>query len=548
VKKEENQNLQDSSFKSLSFDFSTIKALLATTNRYRTLFESAGDAIFVLNLNGQILDANRIACKRLGYTRKEILELNYMDIESSDYKKEAAKRMDELRRHGHVIHETSHQCKNGKIIPIEVNNRIIEYDHNPAILTIARDIRDRKEAEKEKALLQAQLRQAQKMEAIGTLAGGIAHDFNNILTPISGYTELAMRKIPIGSQARKNLEQVLNAVRRAKSLVQQILTFSRREGQKKFPLQIQSILKEALKLLRASLPAIIEIRTDINASGNVIADPTQIHQIILNLCTNAHYAMKETDGIMEITLCDVELDIQEAKIAPGLKAGPYVKLTVRDTGCGMDKEVLERIFEPYFTTKPEGEGTGMGLSVVHGIVQGHSGDITVTSKPGKGTIFTVYLPRIPYDQQVVDKSPSRVPIPKGNEEILLIDDEKTITDVMEQMLYDLGYKVVVKNEPLKALESFRINPFRFDLVITDLTMPKITGLKLAGEIRKIRKNIPIMIATGNKREISADAIEALGIGEIMLKPPTIEEIGRTVRKLLDKSKKPRNNTAFNIPK
>ncbi len=536
--KKENQNFQDSSFKSLSFDFSTIKALLVTTNRYRTLFESAGDAIFVLDVKGQILDANRIACKRLGYTRKELLSLNYMDIESPDYKTNIAEKLIKLRQRGHIIHETAHKCKNGKIIPIEVNNRIIEYDRDPAILTIARDIRERKEAEKEKALLQAQLRQAQKMEAIGTLAGGIAHDFNNILTPISGYTELALRKIPTESKVRNNLEQVLNAVRRAKSLVQQILTFSRREGQKKFPLQIQSILKEALKLLRASLPAMIEIRTNINASGNVVADPTQIHQIILNLCTNAHYAMRETDGILDISLADVELNTQEAKITPGLNPGPYVKLTVSDTGCGMDKKVLERIFEPYFTTKPEGEGTGMGLSVVHGIVQGHGGDITVNSTPGEGTIFTVYLPRIPNDKQTIVKLPACTPIPKGNEQILLVDDEKTITDVMEQMLYDLGYKVLVKNEPNQALASFRINPFRFDLVITDLTMPKITGLKLADEIRQIRKNIPIIVATGNKREISTEMAEAFGIDKILLKPPTIEEIGKTVRELLDKSKKP----------
>jgi PAS domain S-box-containing protein len=391
MEREKRQDLSDSSFKTLSFDFSTIKALLATTNRYRTLFENAGDAIFVLDFKGRILDANRIACERLGYSRKELLNLNWSDIEATEQNETSKNILEKLRQEGHLIFETAHKRFDGKIVPIEMSSCVIEYDREPTVLTIARDISERKEAEKETALLHAQLKQAQKMEAIGTLAGGIAHDFNNILTPISGYTELALRKIPEDSKAKNNLEQVLTAVQRAKELVRQILTFSRQEGQQRCPLEIKSIIKEALKLLRASLPSTIEIRSLINAEGSVIADPTQIHQVMLNLCTNAHHAMRENGGTLEIRLDDVHLTPSEPKFAPDLKPGSYVCLTVSDTGHGMTKDMLDRIFEPYFTTKPEGEGTGMGLSVVHGIVKGHGGDIAVESVPGEGTIFKVFF-------------------------------------------------------------------------------------------------------------------------------------------------------------
>jgi PAS domain S-box-containing protein len=537
MEREKRKEFSDSSFKTLSFDFSTIKALLATTNRYRTLFENAGDAIFVLDFKGRILDANRIACERLGYTRKELLNLNWSDIEIREQNKSAKDRLEELHQEGHLIFETAHKCRDGKVVPIEMSSCIAEYDREQTVLIIARDISERKEAEKEKALLQAQLKQAQKMEAIGTLAGGIAHDFNNILTPISGYTELALRKIPEDSKAKNNLEQVLTAVQRAKGLVQQILTFSRQEGQQRCSLEIKSIIKEALKLLRASLPATIEIRSHINAEGSVIANPTQIHQVMLNLCTNAHHAMRENGGTLEIRLDDIELTPQESKHVPDLKSGSYVCLTISDTGHGMTKDMLDRIFEPYFTTKPEGEGTGMGLSVVHGIVKSHGGDIVVESEPGKGSIFKVFFPRtLELDTKKVE--PKRfAPLPRGNERILIVDDEKTVTDVMEQMLVDLGYHVTSHNNSLEALEFFSLSPFSFDLVISDMTMPKMTGAKLIGEIHRVRPDIPVIMATGNRKEINPEQAESFGIRFFLLKPPSIKDLARAVRDVLDNHKR-----------
>lgn len=539
MEREKRKEANDSSFKTLSFDFSTIKALLATTNRYRTLFENAGDAIFVLDFKGRILDANRIACERLGYARKELLSLNWNDIEAREPNEESGKdRLEELRQEGHLIFETSHKRSDGKIIPIEMSSCTTEYDREPTILIIARDITERKEAEKEKALLQTQLKQAQKMEAIGTLAGGIAHDFNNILTPISGYTELALRKIPENSKARNNLEQVLTAVQRAKGLVQQILTFSRQDGQKRCSLEIKSIIKEALKLLRASLPATIEIRSHINASGSVIADPTQIHQVMLNLCTNAHHAMRENGGTLEIRLDDIDLTPTESKHAPDLKPGPYVCLTVMDTGHGMNKDMLDRIFEPYFTTKPEGEGTGMGLSVVHGIVKNHGGDIIVESEPGIGSTFKVFFPRTHETDPKKESPRQSAPLPRGNEKILLVDDEKTVTDVMEQMLTDLGYQVTSYNSSLEAFANFSQNPFAFDLVISDMTMPKMTGTKLVSEIHQVRPDIPVIMATGNRKEINASQAQTFGIRFFLLKPPSIEDLAKAVRDVLDTHKRP----------
>ena len=534
--KEKRQDPVDSSFKSLSFDFSTINALLATTNRYRTLFENAGDAIFVLDMDGKMLDANRIACDRLGYARKELMALNWRDIEPPEENAHIEERMEALAKEGHLIFETTHRRSDGQMLPIEVSSRIIEYDNVPAVLTIARDISERKEAEEEKARLQKQLRQAQKMEAIGTLAGGIAHDFNNILTPISGYTELAMRKIPEDNKARRNLERVITAVRRAKELVQQILTFSRQDEQRRCSLEVRSIVKEALKLLRASLPATIEIHADIKSESMIVADPTQVHQVMLNLCTNAHYAMKDTGGWLDIRLEDVDLSSSDSSAAADLKPGPYVCLSVKDTGHGMDKDLLDRIFEPYFTTKPEGEGTGMGLSVVHGIVKSHGGDIVVESEKGVGTTFRVFFPKMEAPDENRKETELSRKIPKGHERILLVDDEKDVTEVMEQMLSDLGYRVTCKNDPLSALECFKLRHFSYDLVISDMTMPKMTGMQLVAEMHRVNPDIPVIMATGNRRDISPEQAAQIGINVFLMKPPAIGDLARAVRDTLDKTR------------
>jgi signal transduction histidine kinase len=321
------------------------------------------------------------------------------------------------------------------------------------------------------AKYERQLQQVLKIQAIGTLAGGIAHDFNNILFPIVGYTELTMDEVPDDSVAHNNLEEVLKAANRAKDLVQQILTFSRQSGQERKPVKVHSIIKEALKLLRASIPASIEIKSNIDDDCHpVMGDATQIHQVIMNLGTNAYQAMQDKGGTLEVNLNEVEVDYEVTVQKIGMQPGRHLQLLVRDEGCGMDAAVLDRIFEPYYTTKEQGKGTGLGLSVIHGIVKNHRGDISVTSSPGKGTTFKVYLP-ITEDADIANEFEPSNGAAKGNEHILLIDDEEQIVSMEQQMLENLGYEVTARTDSTEALKEFSEKPQNFDLVITDMTMP-----------------------------------------------------------------------------
>jgi len=397
------------------------------------------------------------------------------------------------------------------------------------------DITPLKRAEEEKEKIQAQLRQAQKMEAIGRLAGGIAHDFNNILSPILGYTDMALEDIPQDSRARTDLEHVIKAAKRAKALVQQILIFSRQDEQERKPVQIHLIIREALKLLQASLPSNIEIRQNIDTeSGAVLADPTQIHQVIMNLCTNAYHAMRESGGVMTISLAKVEVDIKFVKQHPNLHEGQYIRLSVSDTGHGMDQATMERIFDPFFTTKGMGEGTGLGLSVVHGIVSSHDGEITVYSEPGKGSTFHVYLPRADGD---VEQEVSRdEPIPKGKERVLFVDDEKEIAVMAKEMLERFGYKVTLKTSSIEALKAFRTHPNKFDIIITDQTMPHMTGTQLAKELMNIRTDIPIILTTGFSEMITPEKAKEMGIREYIMKPIVARDLGKIIREVLDKEK------------
>ena len=369
---------------------------------------------------------------------------------------------------------------------------------------VTRDITARLYAEEQlrQAQQDAQRRQAQKMEAIGVLAGGIAHDFNNLLGAILGYTDLALHEVAPSGPVAQYLQEVLTAGRRAQSLVLQILTFSRASEPERIPVQLRLIVKEALKLLRASLPTTIDIRQDIDHDdGTVLADPTQMHQVLMNLCANAEYAMRDTGGTLEVRLDTVELDTGAVAHYAELVPGSYVRLTIRDTGHGIPPEVATRVFEPFFTTKGVGQGTGMGLAVVHGIVTSHGGAITLQSTPGQGTTCEVYLPRL---DMVVDDPTSRdESLPVGKGVILFIDDEEAIARVSQQMLEKLGYQAVVRISSLAALETFRQTPHHFDLVITDQTMPHMTGEALACELRRIRPDIPIILCTGFSHTIDA---------------------------------------------
>jgi len=398
-------------------------------------------------------------------------------------------------------------------------------------LQIATDISRIKDLEKESLRIQAQLQQAQKMEAIGTLAGGIAHDFNNILSAVIGYTEIALADVPEDTSQHSNLQEVLKAGSRARDLVKQILTFSRQTEQELKPVKINQIVRETLLLLRASLPTTVKISQDIQSDSAVLADPTQIHQVIMNLCTNAAHALRAKGGQLKIDLSDVVLGGSFIEQHPYLSPGVYIKLRVIDTGHGMEKAIVDRIFDPFFTTKERGEGTGMGLAVVLGIIKSHGGTITVESEMGKGSTFNVFLPLI---MREVDREVrTKAPIPTGTERILFIDDEKSLVDLGQQILERLGYRVTIRTSSVEALELFMEQPEKFDLVITDMTMPNMTGDDLAGKLMNIRADIPVILCTGYSERISRERAHDLGIKEFILKPIVMRELAKTVRGVLD---------------
>lgn len=379
--------------------------------------------------------------------------------------------------------------------------------------------------------LEEQLIQSQKIESIGTLASGVAHDFNNILGAVIGYSELAILDTEEDSKARKSIEMVLAAGERAKDLVQQILTFSRQSEEERKPVQIAHTVKEVLKFLRASLPTTIEIRQQIDTDlGYVMADPAQIHQVVMNLCTNAHHAMKEKGGVLDVRLASWVLDRKQATVHPHLEPGPYVKVTVKDTGPGMDKTITDKIFDPYFTTKEKGVGTGLGLAIVHGIVEKHGGAITLESEPGKGASFEILFPSI--EQKEILKSPKREEIPGGHEHILLIDDEQVLVDLGRQMLERLGYTVETQISSIDALALFRAEPSRFDLVITDMTMPDMTGERLAMELMRIQPDIPVILCTGYSETDLEERAGNIGIRALVMKPVVISELSKSIRMAL----------------
>lgn len=383
---------------------------------------------------------------------------------------------------------------------------------------------------KDKELLESQLWQSQKMEAIGTLAGGIAHDFNNILSAIFGYTGFAVENIPEGSSAQDDLKQVLLAANRAKDLVYQILSFSRQATQEIKLLKIQDIIKESLKLLRASIPSTVEINQNIDVQcGTIISDPTQIHQVLMNFCTNAVHAMNET-GVIGINLREVTLNAKDIAHKPELVPGSYACLSISDTGIGMDPKTINRIFEPFYTTKEIDKGTGLGLSVIHGIVETHKGMITVDSELGKGSIFQVFFPRV---DGVKSVSPSiSGPLPTGRERILLVDDEESILSMAKRMLESLGYDVVAKSSSVEALETFKNKPDQFDLVITDQTMPNMSGEELIAELLRIKPDLSVILCTGYSSKVSKRNALKKGINKYIPKPFSKELLSEAVREVL----------------
>jgi CheY-like chemotaxis protein len=376
------------------------------------------------------------------------------------------------------------------------------------------------------------------MEAVGTLAGGIAHDFNNILTAINGYCELAQMEAVGNAAVQENLNAVQAGARRAVDLVRQIMAFSRQEGQTRTQVHVQDIVKEALKLLRATIPSTIEIKTSLNSGIHpVLADPTSIHQIMVNLCTNAWHSMKDRPGRLEVKLENIRVDADFARLNPTLNDGTYVRMSISDTGHGMDQSVVARIFEPFFTTKAPGEGTGLGLAVVHGIMKNHDGAILVHSRPGEGTQFDLYFPAY-FGDGVPDLAPQTAAASRGAAQLILyVDDEKPLAQMGKKILEHLGYRTEIYSDVLAALSAVRSRPHAYDLVITDLTMPAMTGLELAQEIFRIRPDLPIILTSGYTATLSGERLHTMGIREVLMKPHSFDLLGATVHRVLGRERK-----------
>lgn len=400
---------------------------------------------------------------------------------------------------------------------------------------LRREIEERKQMESANVELFQQLLHAQKMEAIGTMAGGIAHDFNNILTAILGFSELAQERLPAKNPVNDHLKEIITASLRAKHLVMQILTFRHKTDEQQ-RVKPDIIVREVLKLFRAMIPSSIQIHQKIETNcGYVSMAPTHIHQIIMNLCTNAYHAMKETGGALSISLKTTNITEGGKETEFGLKPGSYLLLTVKDTGHGMDETIQERIFEPYFTTKKEGEGTGLGLSVINGIIKKHHGYINVFSEPGKGSTFRIFLPRETGEEKPLDTDETD-PVPKGSEHILIVDDEAVLANMWKQHLEFLGYRVTTFTNSPEALRQFKKRPEVFDLVMTDMNMPNITGRNLSRKLLDIRSDIPIILCTGYDEILTEKEAAALGVKAFFFKPVLIKELAGTIRKVLDDRK------------
>ena len=512
----------------------TRQALQESEERLRTVFETFPDPVTIIQAeDGRCVDINSAFTRATGWTTEDVIGKTAADFDIWHKPEEREKLTTGISQQGKIENlEAKFRLKDGSLITALMSAVLIRLKDKPHILTITRDISDLKSAQKEREQLKTQLIQAQKMEAIGTLAGGIAHDFNNILGAIIGYAEMALYDTQKDSMEHYNIDQVLRAGHRAKDLVKQILAFSRKSEQDKKIVSLTLIIAEALKLLRASLPTTIEIKQNIEPNLDAIfADPTQMHQVMMNLCTNSAHAMRDTGGILNIELHNVDLHVKKAAQYPELNPGPYVKLSISDTGHGMDSATMDRIFDPYFTTKEQDKGTGMGLAVVHGIIKGHGGGIQVQSTPGKGTRFDILFPIM--EKQMESETAELKALPTGNEHILFIDDEEILIDLAKSMLQKLGYRVETRTSPVEALEIFGAAPDKFDLVISDMTMPGMTGDTLASELMKIRSDIPVIICTGYSERIDEQRAKDLGIKGLMMKPFTIRRLSKIVRDVLD---------------
>jgi two-component system, cell cycle sensor histidine kinase and response regulator CckA len=501
-------------------------ALVESEVKFRSLFDLSPQAIALVHMESSAIeDVNDKFCQLFKLQRTKIIGKSPVDL--GFYTKTKRNQFtSSLEKTGKLIgFEMNFTAGDGSILNTLMFSRLINIKGEEYILTIFHD-------QSEQKRLESQLQQAQKMEAIGALAGGIAHDFNNILSAITGYIELAI--LSEGSQNCDNeLKEALKASNRAKDLVKQILAFSRQTDEERMPVRVGLVVEEAVKFLRATIPTTIDIKTcNDEKSGAVLANTAELHQIVMNLCTNAVHAIEGKEGILQIDVQNTEIDHTQKDDFIGLDLGPYTRVSISDTGAGIHPEALERIFDPYFTTKEKGVGTGLGLAVVHGIVKKYGGAIKVESKPGKGSTFHIYLPRV---DQPAPRRIEQTEIPLGgSERILFVDDEKMLVDIAQKVLNRLGYDVAARTSPIEALELFKAKPDYFDLVITDQTMPGMTGDLLAKELMRIRPDLPVIICTGYSQTIDQKKADDKGIKGFVMKPILINDIADAIRKALNK--------------
>ena len=501
-------------------------------SKFRDLFAFAPDSVVIATQQGVITDANQRALELFGYTHAELTGMPVAHLIPAETRPDQLKRLANYLANPvpHAMGSSPPglfaQSKSGRQFPVDISLSPLHSDQGLLVVAAIRDITEQIRGAEQHQQIEAQLRQVQKMESLGTLAGGIAHDFNNILTGMLGFVELTRLDLPATHPAQQWISNLSSSGDRAKNLVRQILTFSRKDEGERLPMRLQAVAEEALRLLRATIPAMIDIQTDFSPDcPPVMADSNQMHQVLINLCTNAWHAMPERGGRIRVTLAP-------ARLSPGESPGHYACLTVTDNGAGMDAHTQERIFDPFFTTKKTGEGTGLGLAVVHGIVQSHAGFIKVRSAPGQGTSFELYFPAIAAPA-LPPSTPAAAQLPRGaGEHVLLLDDDTASGKALGQLVAWLGYRVTLHQAPLIALEAFRASPADFALVISDLAMPDLTGIQVARQIRTLSPETPLLMISGFVSPDQQQELRTLRVNDILRKPPTLEELAHAVSRCL----------------